>query len=393
MSQPMTFAKATKSSCLLRAALFGPSGAGKTFTALRIATGLGGRIAVVDTERGSASKYADRFGFDVLELQKPTIANYVAAIEAAAAAGYRVLVTDSLSHPWHELLQEVDRLASAKYQGNTWSAWSEGTPKQRRLIDAILGFPGHVIATMRSKTEWSVESGKGGKTKPVRVGLAPEQGKGIEYEFDLLLELSQDHIGQVVKDRTGKFQDQTLDKPGEDFGQALAAWLSTGPAPVRPTAAIPSDPTGVERGTARQRIARRGFPTERPGRGGLPQHREGRRARQAQRRLAHRGELSACARRRSAARLRAEAPGNGQAGSPRGDRHGASRVARSPVSHPRGTGVVGRTAVSHAKPHQPHGASAAPWGSECPFRLGASRCASSISLRKPPRGSSGARRA
>ena len=99
-----------------------------------------------------------------------------------------MLVTDSLSHPWHELLQEVDRLASAKYQGNTWSAWSEGTPKQRRLIDAILGFPGHVIATMRSKTEWSVESGKGGKTKPVRVGLAPEQGKGIEYEFDLLLE-------------------------------------------------------------------------------------------------------------------------------------------------------------------------------------------------------------
>jgi hypothetical protein len=246
MSQPLTFAKATKSSCLLRAALFGPSGAGKTFTALRIATGLGGRIAVIDTERGSASKYADRFVFDVLELEKPTIANYVAAIEAAAAAGYRVLVTDSLSHPWHELLQEVDRLASAKYHGNTWSAWSEGTPKQRSLIDAILGFPGHVIATMRSKTEWSMESGKGGKTKPIRVGLAPEQGKGIEYEFDLLLELSQDHIGQVVKDRTGKFQDQTLDKPGEDFGQALAAWLSTGPAPVRLAEAAPSDPTGAE---------------------------------------------------------------------------------------------------------------------------------------------------
>jgi len=221
-----TFKKATKSSAKLRAALFGPSGAGKTFTALRIAAGLGGAIAVIDTERGSASKYADRFGFDVLDLEHAAIPSYEGAIAAAARAGYPVLVVDSLSHGWQELLQEVDRLAAAKYRGNTWSAWSEGTPKQRALVDAILSYPGHVIATMRSKTEWRVEANGKGKQAPVRVGLAPEQGKGIEYEFDLLLELSTDHIGHVIKDRTGKFQDAMLDKPGEDFGQALAAWLS-----------------------------------------------------------------------------------------------------------------------------------------------------------------------
>ena len=221
-----TFKKATKSSAKLRAALFGPSGAGKTFTALRIAAGLGGAIAVIDTERGSASKYADRFGFDVLDLEHAAIPSYEGAIEAAARAGYPVLVVDSLSHGWQELLQEVDRLAAAKYRGNTWSAWSEGTPKQRALVDAILSYPGHVIATMRSKTEWSVEANGKGKQAPVRVGLAPEQGKGIEYEFDLLLELSPDHVGHVIKDRTGKFQDALLDKPGEDFGRALAAWLS-----------------------------------------------------------------------------------------------------------------------------------------------------------------------
>ena len=117
-----TFKRATKSSARLRAALFGPSGAGKTFTALRIAAGLGGAIAVIDTERGSASKYADRFGFDVLDLEHAAIPSYEGAIEAAARAGYPVLVVDSLSHGWQELLQEVDRLPAAKYRGNTWSA-------------------------------------------------------------------------------------------------------------------------------------------------------------------------------------------------------------------------------------------------------------------------------
>jgi hypothetical protein len=114
----LTFKRATKSSARLRAALFGPSGAGKTFTALRIAAGLGGAIAVIDTERGSASKYADRFGFDVLDLEHAAVASYEGAIAAAARARYPVLVVDSLSHGWQELLQEVDRLAAAKYRGN-----------------------------------------------------------------------------------------------------------------------------------------------------------------------------------------------------------------------------------------------------------------------------------
>ena len=248
------FAPATKSAAKLRAALFGPSGSGKTFSALAIASGLGGRVALIDTERGSASKYADRFAFDVLDLQQPSVENYQAAIAAAGAAGYAVLIIDSLSHGWQELLAEVDRLAKLpRHKGNTWSAWAEGTPKQRALVDAILGFPGHVLATMRSKTEWSIES-RNGKSAPVRVGLAPEQGKGIEYEFDLLLEISQAHVAEVIKDRTGKFQDATLDKPGAEFGAALAAWLADGEPPAdishgaqRPNrrADAPSAPSGA----------------------------------------------------------------------------------------------------------------------------------------------------
>lgn len=237
----MGFVKATKQGAKLRAAMFGPSGSGKTFTALRVATGLVGsvgKIAVIDTERGSACKYSDRFAFDVCELENRTIVDYCNAIDMAKL--YDVLILDSLSHAWQELLQEVDRLANAKYRGNTWSAWSEGTPKQRKLIDAILEFPGHIIATIRSKTEWQTQN-VNGKVKPIRVGLTPEQGKGIEYEFDLLVELSEEHIATIIKDRTGKFQDQTIEKPGEQFGEQLAAWLGDfAPKTYRTVPPVPS---------------------------------------------------------------------------------------------------------------------------------------------------------
>lgn len=220
------FVKATKKQAKLRLAIFGPSGSGKTFSALRIAQGMSDKIALIDTERGSASKYADRFNFDTANIEEATIDNYVNVINGAV--GYEVLIIDSLSHGWHELLQEVERIAKAKYRGNTWSAWSEGTPLQKKLVDAILDFPGHVIATMRTKTEWLVETTDKGKTKPVRVGLSPEQGKGIEYEFDMLIELTPEHFANIIKDRTGKYQDNTIEKPGEDFGKELINWLGSG---------------------------------------------------------------------------------------------------------------------------------------------------------------------
>lgn len=239
--------KATKLQAKLRMAMFGPSGGGKTMSSLRIAKGLlhgtDKRIGLIDTERGSASKYSDRFDFDVIELgEKKDIATVTGAINAFADAGHGVLIIDSLSHAWQELLAEVDRLAKTRFKGNTWSAWSEGTPLQRKLVDAILDYPGHVIATMRSKTEWTTETNDG-KSKPVRVGLAPEQGKGIEYEFDVLLELSTSHVGEFIKDRTGRFQDVTVEKPGEDLGRELAAWLAEGAAvPERSAAPAPQAP-------------------------------------------------------------------------------------------------------------------------------------------------------
>jgi hypothetical protein len=225
------FTKAEKSKSKLRCAIFGAAGCGKTYSSLAIAKGIGGKVAVIDTENGSSNKYADRFNdfaFDVCTLTDQTIDSYIKAIDYAEQQEYSVLIIDSLTHGWQELLQEINKIAKTKFSGNTWSAWSEGTPVQKRLINTIVSFNGHMIVTMRCKTEWALETNEKGKAYPVRMALAPEQGKGIEYEFDLLLSLSNNHAAEVIKDRTGKFQDKIIEKPGVEFGKELIAWLSDG---------------------------------------------------------------------------------------------------------------------------------------------------------------------
>jgi len=249
-----TFERAVKSQAKLRLALFGPSGSGKTYTSLRLAAGIGGSVALIDTERRSASKYADRFEFDVLDLEERDINSYVGAIASAAGGGYNVLIIDSLTHAWQELLAEVEKIARAKYSGNTWSAWSEGTPMQMKLVNALLDFPGHIIATMRTKTEWLTQKDdRSGKMRPVRVGLAPQQGKGIEYEFDLLMELTADHMCTVIKDRSGQFQDVIIEMPGEELGKELAEWLDQGEAPKPRKKAPPKKAGGKKKSPGKKK--------------------------------------------------------------------------------------------------------------------------------------------
>jgi len=230
----MAFIQAERTQLYLRCALFGPSGSGKTMSALRMAKGIAEKMgvpfAVIDTEARSATKYADRFNFKVDNLKEKTIDHYLASMEEAAKAGYKVLVIDSLSHAWRETTEEVDRITLASVSKNNVLSWAKVNPKQKRFIDAILNYPGHIIVTMRSKTEWVIGVGKDGKTIPQKIGLAPEQGKGIEYEFDLLLELNQNHCATITKDHTGKYQDATIEKPDEEFGVALYDWLNEGTA-------------------------------------------------------------------------------------------------------------------------------------------------------------------
>lgn len=226
------FKKATKTQSRLRLALYGPSGSGKTYTALTIAQALGKPVAVIDTERGSASKYAgDVAEFDVMELTSFEPAKYIAALKEAAGASYPTVVIDSLSHAW---MGKGGLLDQADAKGGRFDAWKQLTPQQHSLIDAILAYPGDVIVTMRTKTEYIVEKDERGKSAPRKVGTAPVQKDGVEYEFDVAASLDMDNTMHVEKSRCPTLQGAMIRKPDADVAHILRAWLSDGaPAPVR----------------------------------------------------------------------------------------------------------------------------------------------------------------
>jgi hypothetical protein len=221
------FKKAERKQARLRLALAGPSGSGKTYSALQMAKGLGSKIAVIDTEHGSASLYADVVEFDTMELHPPySPERFIEAIQAAESEGYEVLIIDSYSHEWTGAggcLEINDEIAKAKYKGNTWSAWNETTPRHRRLIDKMLTSPLHIICTMRSKTETVQGEGK----KVVKLGLKSEQREGTDYEFTVVLDVSHDgHMAVASKDRTKLFANPELIT--EETGRRLLDWLNCG---------------------------------------------------------------------------------------------------------------------------------------------------------------------
>jgi hypothetical protein len=226
-----TFTTATKERAKARIALIGPTGSGKTYTALVTATGLGGRIALVDTEHGSAAKYADEFAFDTLPLTTFEPPALVEALAVAAHDGYDVVIVDSLSHFWSGsggMLEQVDNAAKRVAGGNTFAGWREARPLERAMIDALLAYPGHLIATMRTKTEYVVEADERGRKVPRKVGLKPEQREGIEYEFDIVGDLDHDNTLVISKSRAKPLSGLVIRKPDAAFAEAVLEWLNAG---------------------------------------------------------------------------------------------------------------------------------------------------------------------
>ena len=230
----MSFKKAERKGIWVRLALDSPSGGGKTWTGLTVATELAKKfnykIAVIDTEKGSASKYADYFDFDVLELDTFEVEKYIGAINDAEKNGYKVLLIDSLSHAWTGVGGILDRHDSATKRsksGNSYNAWREVTPLHNKLIDAILNFNGHVIVTMRTKTEYLVEV-VNGKSVPRKVGMAPIQRDGMEYEFDIVGDMDLEHNLIISKTRCHPLADKVFKCPGQSdttFTDILCDWV------------------------------------------------------------------------------------------------------------------------------------------------------------------------
>jgi hypothetical protein len=228
--------KARRSATKLRLLLTSPSGGGKTYGALLLSKGLGGKTVVIDTEEGSSDLYDTLHDFDVIDLRPPfSPERYIEAITAAEEAGYEVIIVDSVTHCWSgaggclEILEDV---AKAQFRGNTWSAFSVITPRWRAFVDKLLRSPAHVICTGRSKTE-TAQVDDHGKKKVAKLGMKLEARDGLEYEFTTVLDLVHDgHYATASKDRTGIFSGDP--KPlSVETGKRIAEWLAGGlPAPV-----------------------------------------------------------------------------------------------------------------------------------------------------------------
>ena len=223
------FKKANKEQIKLRLALTGAAGSGKTFSALSIASYLGERVAIIDTEHSSANRYADLFDFETCQLTNFHPHNYIQAIKAASSSGFDLLIIDSFSHAWQGKGGILEIVENSK---NTFTAWKDVRPLERALIETILSSPMHIIVTMRTKTEWVMEeyTKKNGEkgTNPKKVGTAPIQSQGVDYEFDIVGEMNHQHIMTITKTRCPQLTNESFPNPGKEFADTLKQWLSSG---------------------------------------------------------------------------------------------------------------------------------------------------------------------
>jgi hypothetical protein len=238
---------AKRSDVAFKMAVSAPSGGGKTLGALLIAYGMlkekypentddqiWEKIVVIDTENGSGSLYSGtkhhniKIGdYLVIELNKPyTTERYIQALELAEENGLEFCIIDSITHSWAGqggLLEQQQKIA--KRIGNSYTAWREITPKYDAFIARMLESPMHIIATMRAKQEYLVNNEEGNKRFNVKkVGLAPIQRDGTEYEFTAFFEINVDHEAFGSKDRTSIY-DQELFVITPEVGRKYMKWL------------------------------------------------------------------------------------------------------------------------------------------------------------------------
>ncbi len=220
----MTFQKATKTNSKLRLAITGTAGSGKTYGALLIAQGLGGNIAMIDSENGSGNVYADLCDYDICNLSAPyDPRKYVQCIHEAEQAGYNVIIIDSISHEWNGsggCLDLHDKEAAGGK--NSFAAWAKVTPLHNFLLQAILASSCHIIATIRSKADYIINDNR----QVQKVGIAPVQREGIEFEFSTVFDVNDKHLAIVSKDRTRLFPDTPFQITNH-VGKILLKWLNS----------------------------------------------------------------------------------------------------------------------------------------------------------------------
>jgi hypothetical protein len=227
-----TIQKAVRQQRKLKLALSAPSGAGKTYTALTIAKGLGDKILLVDTENQSSALYADKFNFDVCNLTERSVLEFSKLIAQIRTSDYDVVIFDSLSHFWENILEEKTNVDMKG--GNSYTNWGKITPKWNSFLKSIVDLDKHTIGTFRAKTEYILEANDKGKQQPRKVGLAPIFRDGAEYEFDIFGTMTLDHDLIIEKTRFSDLADKVIHSPGEDFAKQVKSYLVAGQAPEAP---------------------------------------------------------------------------------------------------------------------------------------------------------------
>jgi hypothetical protein len=242
---------ATRESILLRAALCGPTGSGKTKTGLILGTRMVERLGtgplfVIDSENKSALRYAhsprSRQGYGFKHVAMPeddySPAAYMAALDYCESQGAGVILIDSLSHAWNGIngvLEQVDQVTSLSRSKNAFSeGWKAMTPVHNRLIQRILGSSAHIIFTLRAKVDWVVQENDRGKKEPVKVGLAPVQREGVDYEADLFFTMTApDNLLIVEKSRCDRLAPgETVKKPGVELADLIVDWIEDSEPPA-----------------------------------------------------------------------------------------------------------------------------------------------------------------
>jgi hypothetical protein len=233
----ITFRPAVRENERLLLGLAGGTGSGKTYSAMQLARGIAGgeRFAVIDTENGRARHYADRFDFDDAQIRAPFRPQaYTEAIAAADAAGYPVVVVDSMSHEWygdggcldwHDELEDGD--AKKKL-----TAWIEPKRAHKRMVTKLLQLETHVILCFRAEEKVEAVRGERGleiKPKKSLTGLdgwIPIAEKNLPYELTASFLLMADKPGvpkpiKLPEPLKGISLDRPLDA---DTGHFVAQW-------------------------------------------------------------------------------------------------------------------------------------------------------------------------
>lgn len=211
----------------IKMALQGSAGSGKTYSGLLLAHGLSGgdysKVAIIDTENGSADLYAHLGNYNVLTLPQPfSTESYIKAIDVCERAGMEVIIIDSISHCWDYLLDYHASLA-----GNSFTNWSKVTPLQKKFTDKILQSNCHIIATMRTKQDYVLNQ-KDGKFVPEKVGLKAVQKDGMDYEFTVVFDIDIKHYAVASKDRTGLFMTKPEFIINSATGRKILDWCNGG---------------------------------------------------------------------------------------------------------------------------------------------------------------------